>query len=155
MKRILFVCHGNICRSPMAEYIMKQLVREQGREQEFLIDSCAVSTEEIGNDIYPPAKRILTEKNIPFEKRKARQITREDFANFDYIVCMDEYNLRWLRNIARSYVCQPQYEKKISLMMQWAGEDREVADPWYTGNFEKTYNDLYRACQAMLLEVGS
>ena len=97
MKKILFVCHGNICRSVMAEMVMRHLVAEAGREDEFVIDSCATSREEIGNDIYPPAKRCLSAHGVPFTRHAARQITKEDYEAFDLILCMEEYNIRNLR----------------------------------------------------------
>ena len=146
MTRILFVCHGNICRSPMAEFILKSLVRELGMERQFHIESAAVSTEEIGNPIYPPARRCLDRHGIWFDTRKqARQVTRADYDRFDRIICMDASNLRFL-----SWIIPEDPEGKICLMMSYAGEQRDVADPWYTGNFEKTYQDLTVACGAML-----
>ena len=146
MKKIIFVCHGNICRSPMAEFIFKDLIRRKGIENEFYIESAAVSTEEIGNSIYPPAKRCLNAHGIPFDKSKnARQITRTDYDRFDLIICMDRMNLRWLRHIIPD---DPQ--NKVHLMMSYAGIDRDVADPWYTGDFEATYRDITTACESFL-----
>ena len=129
----------------MAEFVMKQLVAQAGRVDEFEIDSAAVSTEEIGNDMYPPAKRKLTEKGVPFTRRAARQITREDYRYYDRIICMDRSNLRLLR-----YLIGEDDLGKVSLMMEWAGISRDVADPWYTGDFEATYRDLQQGCQALL-----
>ena len=146
--RILFICHGNICRSPMAEFILKDMVEKAGRAGEFEIASAATSTEEIGNDIYPPAKRILTQKGIKFNPRQARQITRKDYEYYDYIIAMDENNLRNLRRMLGEDT-----EHKISLMMDYAGKHRDVADPWYTGDFETTYNDITEGCKG-LLEFG-
>ena len=122
--KILFVCHGNICRSPMAEFMMKQLVREVGREAEFEIDSVATSTEEIGNDMYPPAKRCLRAHGVPFEHRRARQITNADYDHFDRIFVMDGNNLRWLKMLGFN-----DNDNKVRLLMSLVGENRDVADP--------------------------
>lgn len=147
--KILFVCHGNICRSPMAEFVMKDLVGKAGAEEAFEIASAAVSTEEIGNDIYPPAQRKLREKGVSFIHRSARQITRSDYAYYDHIICMDESNLRWLRRIIGD-----DKEDKVSLLMQWTGVRRDVADPWYTSDFEATYRDVTEGCKALLLQLS-
>ena len=145
MTHILFVCHGNICRSPMAEFIMKALIRKAGCEKAITVDSVAATTEEIGNDMYPPAKRMLTKKGIPFSPRRARLITASDYARADYILCMDEENLA---DLARLTCGDP--EKKVSLLLSWAGRRAEVADPWYTGNFELTYRDIVEGCEGFL-----
>lgn len=142
---VLFVCHGNICRSPMAEFILKDMVKKTGRE-DFFIESAAVSREEIGNPIYPPAKRCLSGHGVPFDFGKtARQVVAVDYDRFDQIVCMDEWNVRLLKKIIPA---DP--EGKIRLMMSFAGLNRDVADPWYTGDFEKTYQDLMVGCRALL-----
>lgn len=148
MTKILFVCHGNICRSVMAEMVMKHLCEEAGVDALFEIESAAVSTEEIGNDIYPPAKRKLREKGIPFTYHAARQITRADYAYYDYIICADQSNLRWLARIIGEDTAH-----KVSLMMSWAGLNRDVADPWYTGDFEAAYRDIDAACRAILEQL--
>ena len=148
MTKILFICHGNICRSVMAEMVMKELCRQAGVDNLFEIDSAAVSREEIGNDIYPPAKRKLREKGIPFTFHAARQITRADYESYDYIICADRSNLRWLERIIGDDTAH-----KVSLMMAWAGEARDVADPWYTGDFEEAYRDIDESCRAILRQL--
>ena len=148
MKKILFVCHGNICRSVMAEMVMRHMVVEAGREDEFVIDSCATSREEIGNDIYPPAKRCLSAHGVPFTRHAARQITKEDYANFDLILCMEAYNIRNLRHTLGITLLDEDAKlacPKIRLLL-----DRDVADPWYTGDFEATYRDVVEGCQQLL-----
>ena len=144
--RILFLCHGNICRSPMAGFIMKALVKARWLEDLYEIESAAVSTEEIGNPIYPPAKRCLRQHGVPFdESRTARQVRPSDYARFDRIICMDSWNLRLLKRIIPE---DP--EGKIHLLMSYTGTGRDVADPWYTGDFETTFQDLLTGCEAML-----
>ena len=146
MKRILFVCHGNICRSAMAEFMMKDLVAREGVQDRFYIESAAVSTEEIGNPLYPPARRCLSQHGVPFDlSRGARQVTPSDYGRFDIIVCMDASNLRLIRRIIPS---DP--EGKIVPGLSLAGLQRDVADPWYTGDFEATYRDLLLICKALL-----
>lgn len=149
MTKLLFVCHGNICRSPMAEFIFKALANAYGMAEHFYVESAAVSTEEIGCGIYPPARRCLTQHGVPFDNAKtARQVTRQDYAKFDRIICMDSSNLRRIRRIIPD---DP--EGKIHLMMSYAGSGRDVADPWYTGDFETTFQDILTACQAMLSQL--
>lgn len=127
---------------------MKHLVAQAGRADEFEIASAAVSTEEIGNDIYPPAKRMLAAKGVLFEHRAARQMTRADYVYYDHIVCMDQSNLRWLR-----YIIGDDSDHKVSLMMAWAGKTCDVSDPWYTRDFTKAYDDILEGCQAMLKQI--
>lgn len=150
MKKILFVCHGNICRSVMAEMVMRHLVAESGREDEFVIDSCATSREEIGNDIYPPAKRCLTAHGVPFTRHAARQITKDDYETFDMILCMEEYNIRNLHRVLGEVLMQQDAtlkQPKIGKLL-----DRDVADPWYTGDFETTYKDVVEGAMRLLGE---
>lgn len=125
--------------------MMKHLVREQGREAEFEIDSVATSTEEIGNDMYPPAQRCLRAHGVPFEHRGARQITTADFQRADLVLVMDRNNLRWLRMLGFN-----NEDEKVRLLMSLAGEERDVADPWYTGDFERTYDDIAMALPSLL-----
>lgn len=146
---ILFICHGNICRSPMAEMVMKEMVRQKGLQGKFEISSMAATTEEVGHDIYPPAKRALDAHHIPYTKRKASLITERDYRWADYIIAMDEENLDDL-----SRLTQGDPEKKISRLLDWAGEARDVTDPWYTGNFEKTYEDIEKGCRAVLEKLS-
>ena len=146
MKRILFVCHGNICRSPMAEFVMKDLVAKAGRESEFYIESAATSTEEIGNGVYPPARRKLAEYGIGCDGKRARQMTRSDYERFDLIIGMDEWNLRNMRRI-----CGGDPLGKMHLLMEFTSRPGEVADPWYTGDFEATWRDVLEGCQGVMI----
>lgn len=145
MTKILFICHGNICRSTMAEYVMKHLVREAGVEGEFHIDSAATSTEEIGNGIHHGTRRKLAQVGIPCGDHRARQVTWRDYEAFDYIIGMDNANIRNLRRMLKN---DP--EGKISMMLDYTDRPGEVADPWYTGDFEATYRDVLEGCQGLL-----
>lgn len=149
MKRILFVCHGNICRSPMAEFVMKKMISDAGMADQFEIASAATSTEEIGNPVYPPARRKLAEHGISCEGKTARQITRRDYEHYDYIVAMDINNLRNLQRVLGEDKLH-----KISLLMNYTDHPRDVADPWYTGNFEATWQDVNDGCKGLLEEIG-
>ncbi len=131
----------------MAEFIMKDIVRKHGFD-DIITESCATSTEEIGNDIYPPAKMELERHGIPYSKRSARQMTSSDYGNFDYIIAMDRNNIR---NMKRFVGNDP--DNKVSLMMEHIGEHRDVADPWYSGDFEKTYSDISEACEALFRKI--
>lgn len=142
MIKIMFVCHGNICRSPMAEFVMKELVKESSLD--FYIASSATSREEIGNDVHYGTKRKLREVGIPFGPREAIQLTAKDYKNYDYIIGMDTMNIR---NILRIIGSDPQ-EKVYKLLDFCGGGD--VADPWYTGDFDVTYRDVVRGCKALL-----
>lgn len=145
MIKILFVCHGNICRSPMAEYVMKDLVRQAGLESMFSIASAATSTEEIGNSVYPPARRKLQEHGISCEGHAVRQLRPSDYRAYDLLIGMDRANLR---NMLR--ICGGDPEGKISLLMDHTSRKGEVADPWYTGDFETTWQDVLEGCQELL-----
>lgn len=156
MQKILFVCHGNICRSPMAEFMLKKLVKEKGVEADYEIASAATSTEEIAGDIYPPAKQCLRRHGVPFSKRGARQITAEDYHHYDRIYVMDDNNLRWLRYILpNEIISSHDYRDKVRLLMSLCGEELDVADPWYTGDFERTYRDIDRALQTALKKTSN
>jgi len=145
MKSILFVCHGNICRSPMAEFVMKDLVRKAGREAEFHIESAATSTEEIGNSVYPPARNELAEHGISCQGKTARQMTREDYQRFDLLIGMDRWNIKNMEDI-----CEGDDEGKIHMMLDYTSRPGDVADPWYTGNFEATWRDVLEGCRGLL-----
>ena len=151
MNRILFICHGNICRSPMAEAVMRHLVKETGAARSYFIDSAATSREELGNPIYPPAKRALAAHGIPSGDHTARQMTRADYDGFDLLIGMDHRNLANMRRIAGS---DP--ESKICLLLAYAGRpEDEVADPWYTGDFEATFRDVLAGCLGLLAALGT
>ena len=143
--RILFVCHGNICRSPMAEFVMKDLLDKAGLSEKAYVESAATSTEEIGNEVYPPAHRKLAEHGITCQGKTARQMTRRDYEDFDLLIGMDRWNLR---NMLRITGGDP--EDKIHLLMDYTDRPGEVADPWYTGNFDATWRDVAEGCQCLL-----
>lgn len=145
MVRILFVCHSNICRSPMARFIMEDLVKKEGLENQIQVDSAATSTEEIGNPVYPPARRKLAEHQISCQGHAARQMTRADYDRYDLLIGMDQANLR---NMTR--ICGGDPEGKIHLLMDYTHRPGQVADPWYTGDFETTYRDVLEGCQGLL-----
>ena len=145
MKKILFLCHGNICRSPMCEFVFAELARRAGVADRFAVASAATSREEIGNDMYPPAKACLRAHGIPFSRRHARQVTRADYDDYDLLIIMEEYNRRNLRRILPD---DP--EDKVRTLMSYTGHDRDVADPWYTDDFETAYDDILRGCTALL-----
>ena len=148
MLKILFVCHGNICRSPMAEFVMKEKLKASGLADFVHVESAAMHTDEIGNDTYYGTKEILDRYGIPYEPRAARLATKNDYSSFDYIIGMDKYNMRDMRTLFRG---DP--EGKLSLLMDWVGLSRDVADPWYTGDFESTYNDVDAGCTALLEHI--
>ena len=147
MIKIMFVCHGNICRSPMAEFLMKELVKEQGLENEFYIESAATSTEEIGNGVYPPVRRILNARGIDCSAKRARQMIRADYDKFDYIVCMDSNNMRNMGYIAIDT------QGKYSKLLDFTDSPHDVADPWYSGDFATTEREIDQGCKALLKHI--
>ncbi len=149
MIKILFVCHGNICRSPMAEFVLKQKVKERGVAADFHIESAATSNEEIGNPVYPPARKKLAEHGIRCDGKTARRMRKEDYAQYDYIIGMDGENRYDMKRIAGG---DP--DGKISCLMDYTDRPREVADPWYTRNFDATWNDVCEGCDAFLEYIG-
>ncbi len=145
MFQIMYVCHGNICRSPMGEFICKHLVKAMGLTDQITVSSSATSTEEIGNPVYPPARREMDKRGIPHTPRGAVQITRKDGENYDLILCMDENNIRNLRRILR-----PEDMAKVKKIRAFSGFEGDVADPWYTGDFSTAFQQIYDGTKAML-----
>ncbi len=155
MIKILFVCHGNICRSPMAEFIFKNMIKEAGLSDHFAIASAATSSEEVwgdvGNPVYPPAREELARHGISCAGKRAVQIKKKDYKEYDYILGMEYRNIR---NIGRIIGSDPQ--NKVHMLLEYSENPRDIADPWYTGNFEKTYEDILEGCEGFLawLEVN-
>lgn len=150
MTRILFVCLGNICRSPMAEYVMRDLVRQAGLEDKIQVASAATSREELGNPVYPPTRRKLAEHGIACEGHSARQMTAADYDRFDLLIGMDQNNLRNMNRI-----CGGDPQHKLRMLMDYTDRPGEVADPWYTGDFERTWQDVLAGCQGLLEQLES
>lgn len=148
MIKVLFVCHGSICRSPMAEYILKDLVKKAGLSEHFHIASAAASREELGNPVYPPARRKLAEHGISCDGHRARQLTRRDYEEYDLLIGMSGGNLRDMQRI-----CGGDPEGKMSLLLSHAGRAGDVADPWYTGDFDAAWDDILEGCRALLREL--
>jgi len=150
-KRILFVCHGNICRSPMAEFVMKDLVSKAGLSEFFVIESAATSTEELGNAVYPPARRKLAEHGISCQGKTARQLTRRDYGRFDLLIGMDEWNIRNMKRICGvDNQREVKASGKICRLLDFTPRPGDVADPWYTGDFETTWRDVLEGCRCLL-----
>lgn len=145
MKKIIFVCLGNICRSPMAEFVFKDMIRKEGVENEVYIESAATSSEEVGNGMHPGTITKLREMKIPFTNRKARQLTKDDSEKFDYIIGMENSNIR---NIVR--IIGHDSRNKVHRLLDFSENPRDIADPWYTGNFDITYQDIVEGCKGFL-----
>ena len=145
MIKILFVCHGNICRSPMAQYYFQNLIDEKHLSHLFYVDSAATSTEEIGNPVHPGTRRRLAAAGIPCGSHRARQMTRKDYKDFDYLIGMDSWNIRNMRSI-----CGGDPDHKIFKLLDFTEKSRDVADPWYTGDFDATFQDVSRGCAGLL-----
>ncbi len=153
MIKVLFICHGNICRSPMAEFIFKKLAADNGTSGLFEVASCATSTDEIsngiGNPVYPPAKAELLRHGITCEGKRAVQLKKADYDRYDYLICMDSNNLRNIR-----YIIPDDPENKIKKLLTFAGSSRDVADPWFTDDFVTAYNDIFEGCEALYKELS-
>ena len=146
--KILFVCHGNICRSPMAEFVMKDMVEKRGLSDDFYIASAATSTEEIGNGVHHGTRRKLAQYGISVDGKRAVQLTRSDYAKYDYIIGMDSYNIRNMRRMLPEDT-----GNKIHRLLDFSLNPRDIADPWYTGDFDATYDDVYEGCTALLQKI--
>ena len=152
MIRVLFICHGNICRSPMAEFILKDMVKERGMAEQFYIASAATSTEEIyggvGNPVYPPAKAELAKHGIGCEGKRAVQLKKSDYEKYDYLLGMDSYNIRNMLKILGG-----DRDKKVKRLLDYTDEPRDISDPWYSGKFDITYQDIKEGCEAFLKTI--
>lgn len=148
MINVMFVCHGNICRSPMAEFVLKDMVEEIGLKRKFNIQSTATSTEEIGSPVHSGTKKILSRYGISCEGKRAVQFTKDDYESNDYVIAMDDENVSNLKSMI-----QDADDFKICKLLDFAGESRDISDPWYTGDFEKTYEDIKKGCEGFLEEI--
>ena len=149
MVKIVFICHGNICRSPMAEFVLKDMVKKRGIADDFFIESRATSTEEIGNGVHHGTTRKLAQYGISTAGKTAIQLRKSDYEKYDYLICMDSWNVRNTMRIIGS-----DKDGKVTKLLSFAGEGGDIADPWYTGNFDETYDDVLRGCKGLLRELG-
>ena len=149
MHRIVFICHGNICRSPMAEFVLKDMVKKRGIADDFFIESRATSTEEIGNGVHHGTQRKLAQFGISTAGKTAIQLRKSDYGKYDLLICMDTWNVRNTMRIIGS-----DREEKVTKLLSYAGEGGDIADPWYTGNFDETYDDVLRGCEGLLTYLG-
>ena len=149
MHRIVFICHGNICRSPMAEFVLKDMVIKRGIADDFFIESRATSTEEIGNGVHHGTTRKLAQYGISTAGKTAIQLIKSDYEKYDYLICMDSWNVRNTMRIIGS-----DKDGKVTKLLSFAGEGGDIADPWYTGNFDDTYDDVLRGCEGLLRSLG-
>ncbi len=149
MIKIVFICHGNICRSPMAEFVLKDMVKKRGIADDFFIESRATSTEEIGNGVHHGTQRKLAQFGISTAGKTAIQLRKSDYGKYDLLICMDTWNVRNTMRIIGS-----DREEKVTKLLSYAGEGGDIADPWYTGNFDETYDDVLRGCEGLLTYLG-
>lgn len=150
MIRVLFVCHGNICRSPMAEFVFKNLVKQSGHEKEFIIESAATSTESIGNGVHSGTRKILDNLGISYTGKISIQLSKNDYNEYDYLIGMDSYNIKNMQKMLGH-----DKEKKIYKLLDFTNNSRDISDPWYTGDFDKTYDDVYEGCVSLLKHIVS
>lgn len=148
MVKIMFVCHGNICRSPMAEFVFRHMVEEKHLSDKFIIASSATSREEIGNSVHHGTRKKLKEVGISCVGKTAVQLTKKDYEYYDYIICMESYNIR---NVLR--IIDEDKDKRVHRLLDFSNKPRDIADPWYTGNFDETYNDVVEGCTALLEHI--
>lgn len=149
MISVLMICHGNICRSPIAEFVLKDMVKKHHLENQFHIESAATSYEEIGNPVYPPARRVLATHGISCDGKRARKLVKKDFEDFDYLIAMEEYNLR---NIRREFGAN--LTERVSLLLDYTDRPGDIDDPWYTGKFDLTYDEIELGCKGFLKSLG-